>query len=452
MRLRTQIVLSVLPLFVAVGGLGAALRYSTEESEMRWGLRQEAEGYVYAVRGALGAEPWRNPKSLQAAGETISAKLKQLSSNGKVKRVVGLSPDGGTLFDMSSDGPTSGKLVIESEMLSQIRDGKPWFGAVSRGDSVRSFLPVLDADGHVVGTLGVELGAAAYWLEADELYHAVLLQAGLAVLIGMLCALALARIISRGIGKLEHQARGIQFGFTPGVKEEIILGNAPVSIVQELCDLSDGLKTLQSTMSDVRRRTQMDLFERERFLLEDDLTDLCRGEDSGVAELEAEGFQVLGLQAQTMVQGCFLNVFQHASTIYVVHGQVRGDDIAARLRNASAAARFSVEVLKEADVSEAWKRIRSIFSLEYWTCVRMVRGKSGAEMWTAYAGDEQLRQSPIAFRAGRVMQHNLSDDGARRIESYLEVFKTLPPREIKTELNALVRQVGQGTCVLIGEA
>jgi HAMP domain-containing protein len=97
MRIHTQNLLAIVPLFLFLAGVSCALLYVSERGEYLWGMREEAASLAVATAEFMEGDAYR----ALVAGDTRSPYLTELRvplgrilKRGQAKRILALTPDG----------------------------------------------------------------------------------------------------------------------------------------------------------------------------------------------------------------------------------------------------------------------------------------------------------------------------------------------------------------------
>src|SRR5262249_27700657 len=89
MRIRTQILLAILPLFVVLGLVSSALIVHAERRELRWGCREEAASLAVATAEFLDGDRYRDlaaQGSVSPAGAEWRLPFQRILARNQAKR------------------------------------------------------------------------------------------------------------------------------------------------------------------------------------------------------------------------------------------------------------------------------------------------------------------------------------------------------------------------------
>ena len=254
MTLRARYYLAILPLFVGLGLVNSVLVYTMERNELRWGLRERAEGIAASIAGfwdVMGPEDGR------------ATLLKRYS-----QRLGGLSV---RLFE--SDGGNwrerdlfSAQLVQvpmppapQAELSASLRAGEiGWTFARQNAeawDLIVGYAPLLNPDGSVRAVIGASEREVGF----REAMSSLRLR-----LIGLLLALLLSGI---GAAELITRIARRELGALTAAADDATHGRyrtqLPPGRIRELNDLGGTLLTMTSLLADESYQSRRAFFRAE---------------------------------------------------------------------------------------------------------------------------------------------------------------------------------------------
>ena len=272
MRIRTQNLLAIVPLFLALAIAAGAMAYTTARSEMVWGLREEAASLSIAIAEFVGGEEL---SAAAAAGdpaarlESLSLPFERILNHGQAKHVFALSTEGEPIWSTALDDPSraafvppADQLAPSAEALAQLAAGDSAvvgeITTLASGESVLvSFAPITRADGAVAGILGVAIDAARLPAMSRALLVDVAQLTLLALVIGALAALFISALLTHKVRALSRAALEV----ADGEYDRYI----DIGTIQEMSDLSNTFNTMSSVLKDLIEKTRRTLIEGEQF-------------------------------------------------------------------------------------------------------------------------------------------------------------------------------------------
>jgi hypothetical protein len=267
MKLRTQSLLGVVPLFILIGLAGAIASLLLKSFDWRRGVEEQARGMAISIAEHLAGDQW--PADNPAAWQRLLVAEEKLE-RWEFVRGIWIWDTEANLIHQWPDLPTAGS---EPPTLKPILDpdhatANNAFSVVHMdigfepSEVVRGGAVVWGSAGRQVGWIECELEASG-WLEAigwlDERNNqktGVLELIVVIILLGGLIAWRFARLVRGDIQHLIDSAQKVGGGdFVP----------PPGMQVQELQDLSETFLVLDSLTSENRRKFQRSLIENEIF-------------------------------------------------------------------------------------------------------------------------------------------------------------------------------------------
>jgi HAMP domain-containing protein len=330
MRIFTQNMTSILPVFVALGVISGTLMYLQLLREDRWGLEQAAKSYSIATVEYTDPAAYvysSGDKSNRVARRELNLFIRRLVEYAKVRAVFAWQADGKTLVDSTSSSeapfpflkPKSGvaksagydedftvpppteairqELIKKSYYIGPIEplgasSGRILAYAVVRPTPIHTRSPLPTAatppDTHAgagneasatateiaqlrrpVGIVGVNVDASDYVIQVRVLLERVVAIAATIIAIGFVLAAALSRLIVRDVRSLTAGAAAIARGE--------LAQSVTVAHIQELSDLGGTFNIMVEILQNVVAKTRRSLVEGELFRAEAELASAFAG-------------------------------------------------------------------------------------------------------------------------------------------------------------------------------
>lgn len=255
MRIRTQILLALPPLFLTLGAATGGLAYMAAREELLRDLEEEVTALAVATAEFLAAPD----ASLDDAGPALD----RLIEFGQARRVVVYNAAGTPLAvaEADRDGGGLAPTLAAALALPPPEEGAGRVREVLTADAevVDSIVQAAEGVSHVtawapirpqgrpsVGAVAVTTDASRVAVQAATVLGRFALMAGAMALLGILVSVALAAFLSRRVGALERAASEVAAG---AYGRETRVGG-----VQEVSDLANTLNTMSSVLDDLLRR------------------------------------------------------------------------------------------------------------------------------------------------------------------------------------------------------
>ncbi|MCB1600201.1 MAG: hypothetical protein R3F18_17870 [Lysobacterales bacterium] len=255
MTLRIRYYLAILPLFVGLGLVNSLLVYTMERNELRWGLRERAQGVAASVAGfwdVMGPEDQR-PALLKRYSQRLGGlSVRWFDPEGQDQWRPRDLFSAQVVFVPQPPPPTA-------EISRQLLQGElDWTFVPQREESwdlIVGYAPVRAADGSVRAVVAVS--------ERETGFREAMASLRLR-LIGLLLALLLAGI---GAAELITRVARRELGALTAAAEEATHGRyrtqLPPGRIRELNDLGGTLLTMTSLLADESHQTRRAFFRAE---------------------------------------------------------------------------------------------------------------------------------------------------------------------------------------------
>jgi len=480
MTIRTQSLVSILPVFLFLAVVSSGLMLKTEREEYLWGLREEASSLAVATAEFLSAaEP-----GLLASGRIGTAGQPPGAGRvlGAIDRILGSSPGTGSerswrrIYGLTADGqsvlfcrdrtqaqgpapPGEEPLLPGAAEVAAIRRGELFALATRRGSRGRlvmtAYAPVRDASGNVAGLIGVETDAQGIETLTRGLIARSLLGIGAVLLLGAGATMAVSGVVSR-------EVRDLRAGVAR-MKEGDLDVTARAGRIQEVGDLCSTLNTMNELLKDVLAKTKRSLLEGEQFREPVDLAQVFSEERWPPLHLRLGTVQVVARRNGGMPDGSFQAAFAvdrpagapsmagaAADGVWALVGRVREESVGRTTLEtviaASAACSLLVERLRVAAPGQAIADVCELFPLQHLDVVCCRAGS--VERWGL---DGRGASAPDAEY---LVLHTLGRAFEERIERYRAFFGCPDAAELLEEIAAIdvgcsERLETRGGCLMV---
>lgn len=471
MRIRTQILLAILPLFLFLGLVSSALMVHAERRELRWGIREEAASVAAATAEFLDGDRYRDLAARGAAGLVPSdwrLAFERILARNQAKRISGMSADGRrVLFSVPASGaPSSGAGGSAGAdppgFRAAVAAGRCFVAelppAPGRPAVLAGFAPIRDPKGKRVGVLEVETVRGGYAAATRRLGWCVAAISGSVLLLGLLVATALSGLVTREVEALTDTVVEVQGG---NLDMESQSGH-----IQEVSDLANTFNTMTDVLRDVLSRTRRALIEGEQFRTDADLArvylEQCcpplRADLGGVrvaARRVGPGSAALAAPAgkDAAPTGAFYTAFEAVPGEYcAAAGRVKASGKLESAIEASAVAAHLRRAVGEQAPEAALADLAEQFSLESLECLYWRTGADAADGWNLMASAPLTRRSVPLHLHVAIVLHPFEGDTAALIDRYARAFAALPPEELLEDLAAALPTTASGSLMVVKAA
>jgi len=461
MKIRTQNLLVIVPLFLGLALLTGWLAYTVQRREILWGMREESSSLAIAIAEFVDGDSYRamiGPGGAADYLRSLEHPFRQILQHEQADVIFALTPDGRRLvFSVDSgfveriEGDTS-RFVLrdtaypyDSGMVGAMRDDSFYVTEVREvagGKSMMTaYAPIIDSRGALAGILGVDIDATDYLVVSDELFMKFGLLAGGIVLLGVIASLFLSGMFTRKIRELGAAADEVSGG---NLDLEIEVGT-----IQEVSDLSNTFNTMSSVLKNVLSKIRRALIEGEQFRTQADLARLYVEEFWKPLDMRCGNLLVAGRMLGHNSVGAVMSVVEIDNSCHAFVGFVRRGAEVVTATRASAVCSFVHQELGSRPVGDVLNEAVSIFDIESLHYLHCPADATEMEFWSLESGSTCFRHRSEELSPGvPVCVHTFSAEIGDMIEDYLRKFSRLSPREIVEDLMLTLDQDVRG-CFLV---
>lgn len=445
MKIRTQNLLAIVPLFLGLAVLIGALFYVVQYRELLWGLDEEATSIAVATARHLESESWLEDET-DVDWEDLMAESMKVLEWERARRIAILSPDLRVLFDSAEDEGDARPIGLSPTLHSRLSD-RGFVGSSIRQDErgryMMGFGSIRDEE-DIIAIVMVETDAEALTAHENRMRRDILFIVIGTVLIGFVLALTISRIISRRIVSLTRAASAVAAGRYDQPHE--------VGGVQEINDLSSTFNTMSSILSEVVSKTRRAVVEAEQFRTDDDLARAFTETFMPSEQRRVHGVDLSAMHVTSRSGGHFFGVWEKGDAVMAVVGEVSaGAGLSAPL-TASACASMLQEHWKQKDLKAACAEWSRLFDLR---AASVLSWPAGAAQLTHGVWDTKKQSfvyQTTPWPAAPVVVHTVSERVAHRIKLYVETFGHLAPAELTQEIALTLDKEQQGAVILAKSA
>jgi HAMP domain-containing protein len=447
MRIRTQIVVAVVPLFFGMTLVTGALTYSLQVKELAGGLREESSSIALAAaqladvetvqRLAAGAAPAENP---------VRGQFRAILRWGRARRLTLLAGDGRrVLLDAAEAGAAGPPLSVPPPAAAALAREPFAVGSPRRepggGTFLSAYAPVRDAAGTLLGIVAVETRVDSFTAQRAAIVESALISLCAASLLGLVLAVLISTAVTRRLSRLTRAVHRV---------EEAGDGAAAGGVIEEVNDLVNTFATMKSVLGDVLARSNRARVEAEQFRTEDDLAQAFREEFQQARHREIAGMVVAGTVLGSQPAGSFFGMWEVPGGGCAFVGTVSEAGTLEQSVVAAAALAYLEQASRAGTVAPALASFADLFPLIQGEGVAWRRGADGAVRWTLDWGAGVWREEPVAAPAGAtVILQTLGAPVGRRIGAYAAQYGRIPPEALLKEIPGIVDENLSGAVVLL---
>lgn len=451
MRIRAQIAVAIVPLFVGLTLVTGALTYYLQVKELTWGLSEESTSIAVATARLIDvAALKRLAAGERAADSAIREQFRQVISWGRARRLTLLAgADLRVLLEVVDGSPDDRVVEVPPAVVAALEHQPFATGALLQGatgsSALTAFAPVRDAAGTPLGILAVETRADALGSQRVAILRSVLISLLAAALLALLLTVLISTLITRRLSALTRRLLQAE---TAGAVSE-----AGAGVIDEMNDLENTFDTMRSVLDEVLSKNRHRLIEAEQFRTDDDLANSYGNEFQRPIRRTIAGMDVAGSLAGARPSGSFFGAWSLPDGGCAFVGTVEKQDILEQAVLAVAALACLEQTSRSVGLGRALAQTAEFFPLVLCDGVAWREGGTAAVRWSFDWGAGEWRQAPVELPAGAaVVLHTMGTHVDSRIHTYLEQFRSLAPETLLGEIRVLVDERLSGALLLARRA
>jgi HAMP domain-containing protein len=286
MKIATQNLLLIVPIFLLLAVITSLLVFFSEQREVRWGLESEAEGLALTIAEFTDAASL----AAVASGDNASAArlrepLARVLAFGQARRIDISAISGSHVRPLLGAGEDHGvRPAFDAEALGRLLQGQVVVTDVAGSHALVAHAPVRDAAGTPAGVVSVMTT-----LSPVAAHRTMVLRRTASILLalfvmGGLVSLLISVVITSEIGRLARTASAFAAGdydaaLAPGVIEEVAVVGATFGI-------------MGSVLQDTTRRATREMLQFDRFDTEGTLAEFHAARFSAPVVAEHAGLRI----------------------------------------------------------------------------------------------------------------------------------------------------------------
>ena len=454
MKIRTQNLLTIVPIFLGMALISGVLTYTTQRQEIMWSLREEISAVATATAEFLDRDIVRE---LQKGPENkdlkknITTPLKRVQYWSKKQHFFLLTPDCQEIFfifgfeDEGTISRPSEFSKLKNELAKKNKETDVIITDVEKNEqdkaTMTAYVPIYDG-GKLLSVLGVETDAQFFFDRTKEIRNKIFIVTIFIGLLGVIIAFFISRIITQKISQLTQASLVVASG---QYNQRVNVGT-----IQEVSDLSNTFNTMSSILEEVLLKTKRVLIESEQFRTS---TDLASYFNEKFFVLIEDVFNKVSVSARSISKepgGDFLGIFNVTNGTYAVLGRVSKTDDLDTITSSSAAYTFIRQELDRHEPRQAFENTKKLFELETFQC--LFWDKTGKKIQTYEYHDSGLIESANFLKQNEVMVfHTLSEANFEKVDLFIRNYGQISPQELMKDILNILVDDGIGSLILLGK-
>lgn len=455
MRIRTQNLIAILPLFLGMAAVAGGMTYVGARRQMVWGLQEEASSLSVSMAEFVGGDELlaSGPSPTQRFA-TLDRSFRRVLAHGQTKYVFATDPDGRPIWSAAANDsiraaflPPAALAAPDSAQRAEFAAGasavtSPVTELASGASAMVSLSPIETSDGRIAGFLGVVIDASRLATLSGALLIGLAQLTVLALVIGTLAALFISFLLTRNVRALSKAALEVAGG---EYDREIQIGT-----IQELSDLSNTFNTMSSVLKDLIERTQRTLIEGEQFRTPLDLARSYRQDGWNDLEQAFDSVKIASRSIGDGHPGDLFGVVVQNSTVTVYVGRVTRQTELDSAIVAAAARRAIEEGSRRWPLPQLLNELCRLLSIRLDT-VTWTPGGEGEAVTTTYDGSDDVHSTRVELdRDQTVLLHTFPGHAGDVLQRWKRVFQQMSPDALVENLGRTLDSSAMGTLVAVG--
>ena len=459
MRLRTQNILVITPIFVVLFILLGFLQYQSERRELLWGFRQQVSSLLVATSEFIGK---KKIEYIYNTGdfESIREPLRKLEGWNQIKNLYIFSPeklnDDALLvllgekeiknipeYDFYSDSKPNGNDFITTDLHS----------AKNSSLEVSAFLPYLgNGNKKIQYVLGVDIDASSYQSDMQSILRIIIIALVIAFITGMLVALFAGNVLADHLKRLKNSIQKVKQ--YPDKK-------AKRNVIEEIHDLDNILNTMNSILEGVVSRTHKDLFNVSRIRKLEDILIKYKEVTWKPVDISVGNIDIVLRYFGKEYNGDFQGIFPHNDKVYSICGSIKKTDsidIEYYCINAFSCYHSIKNAITsdKKSIKDAILAISKLLPLESLHCVtfsskqdKEQKNENRDISYVSYTNGKVKTENRILKKDSYFVVHTCPESADNIFQMFLQLFHTMPLSLILQDISKSLKQEHSGFLMLL---
>ncbi len=451
MKIRSQIIAALVPLFVGLALVTGGVTYYLQTKEMEWGLYEEASSIAVVVARFLDGETVRqistDDSHSHSSKENTFNLFRKITSAGRASRLtIFTAPDWKQILDVTASNSFCRSIQFAPSVTVQLGNRPFVTGSIEKGSNGSSHLTtyasIRSKNGELSGILAVETAADFLQLHRGALIDFLLISITSSALLGLLLAMVISALITRKLANITKAVSSVEAGFYDHKPD--------AGIIDELNDLENTFDTMRSVLKEAVSKIWRTIIEAEQFRTKEELICAFKNEFQPPVHEIIYGVEISGTLFGCKTKGAFFEVRTAQEYGYAIAGQVESADYMKQAETVSAVLAFIGQTSKIEDIPSNLKTVTCLFNLINCKFVIWNPSSSKATTWLLDADSGQWHENTTMLNAKTTLiLHTMNSTMDSRIQTYAHEFESLPQETLMKEICMLVDEKLDGAILLL---
>ncbi|MDP8242485.1 MAG: hypothetical protein P9L94_00280 [Candidatus Hinthialibacter antarcticus] len=462
MRLRTQNLLFLLPVFLVTIIVMGGFKYYTERNVLLSGYETKANAFAISISEFLTPNALQELHEISAADDVISGDLElafaRILDDGLALRLSVHDSQSFEAIYAWGQEPTIDSVAylnehndwfhqtVRSEHENESENYDSLFFYPNQGEPDQPLIliasaPVNNGLDELAAVVMVEMDVSGISELSFSILRDLLWICVIVLLIGVLAAFTLSFIISHSIRELTYAIQDVQSGDLHEIKL--------TSSIREINGLENTYNTMVEVLKEERERDQDELMSIESQRVQKDLEKVYQHVIWPEIKIQHNALSGVGV-IQDISKGEFMDLVEVEDGVCAIVGRVSEKEFTA-IVSASSVVPFWRSQLQSGPVEDAVKCIGEIFELDWFECVWVQSSEGGViKTWNKPPGVSEVEPGQRPKQAGSsVVLHAESGESAKDIERFVRRLGYLDPTALHEHLNNALQNPPVGPIVII---
>ncbi len=449
MKIRTQILLVFLPVFMVLGGLLGGIIYFLEGKQLEWARHQELQAYGISLAELLGDEfeDAQKQKLTADAEEALQTVL-----NWRRLHVIAITDLAGAhvKWQAGKELLPGGLGNLSAEILESTRQNGSYVSDVLTSEDGevavhRVYSILTDPQGAEIGVLVVEANAlwvTKKWQETEDTVWWVVVGT---FVVGILFALLVSAGIRSGFRQLERTADGVLEGRENSVGHvEHAQGD---SIIREISDLSHTFQTMGAVLLEQGERVKKSIVEAEQFRTEEDLAELLQQETYGNKSVQTRWIEAAaGIYGGG--EGYVMELLEHAGGVYGILARMSEGGKLQRLSEGGAMLEYWKVRMREVGVVAATEEVVSLFKPQELQILTVSEGMDSYRKGTLNSQGDILWENQKIESSDWIGIYHFTHEVDSLVESVMSSFQKISLLDVMKDFEKVFPVEASGVLIL----
>ncbi|MBZ0256650.1 hypothetical protein K8I31_11345 [bacterium] len=462
MRLRTQNMLFLLPVFLVTIVVMGGYKYYTEREVLLSGQENKANAFAVSIAEFL------TPSSLNEL-RTISGNDDVVS--GKVELAISRILDDGLAVRLSVHDPKTFQEIYawgqepSIDGVAYISENREWFDRMLASDHQEhhegidtlvaypnenkkelppilvASAPVDDGFGRLAAVVMVEMDASGINQESMAILRELARICCMVLLIGAAAALALSFVMSRSIKELTRSIQDVQSG---NLNEIRLTSN-----IREIAALENTYNTMIDVLREEQQRDKDELMQIENLRIQKDLENVFRQviwPEISIKKNQMTGYGVI----HDLTDGDFMDLIETGSGLYAIIGRIVEQDFTAVVSAASVVPFWRSQIASK-PVEEVLELFQTIFEFDWFCCcAASLTGPPVLKRWLKREKDAEMTFEEIKFETNSsIILHSPNGKAVENVERFVKRIGHLEPKVLHQHLSSAMGDSLEGPIVIL---